>query len=134
MSHRRLTPLAVVMLGLAGFATTGPAVAEPPPPPCAFSLSPPQLVQVSGTDMVTATLAPAECKTPATPMLSVACLQLQGSATAPRCAQVGGPGTARVYAPYRAGSTYVSTGRGCATTVRPPASICQTTGPTAVTL
>jgi hypothetical protein len=47
---------AAVALTLTG--TVGVASAEPgPPQACSYTLSPPHVVQVSGTDVVTATLA-----------------------------------------------------------------------------
>lgn len=98
--------------------------------PCSFRLSPPQLVQLSGTTVVTATVDPAGCSVAAEPTLSVACVQLVGSTTAERCAQTEGPGTARVYyAPYHPGASYTSSGRGCASVGNPPRSLCQSTGP-----
>ncbi|MGB0969611.1 MAG: hypothetical protein ACPGVG_01420, partial [Mycobacterium sp.] len=63
----------------AGLATAGP------PPPCSFTLSMPQLVQVSGVDMVTATLTPDQCGPPAAPAQSVACLQKQAGDRVTRC-------------------------------------------------
>ena len=81
-----------------------------PPPPCSFALSPPQVVQVAGVSMVTATVAPAGCGMPASPFLSVACLQ--GSDWATQCSQAHGGDTAQVSVPYRPGATYTSTGRG----------------------
>jgi hypothetical protein len=112
-----------------------PAHAEPTAPPCTFTMSPPQLVQVSGTTMVTATVGPGACHVAAEPTLSVVCLQLQGSQTAAQCAQLEGPSTAHInFAPYRPGATYVATGRGCALVGNPPRSICQATGPLTATL
>src|SRR6185503_2968901 len=107
---RSLTLLvAVATLALAGTAAV--ATAEPPPT-CTFNLSPPQVVDVSGTEMVTATISPGACER-SNAYLSVACLQMQGSSEAPKCEQNNGVLTAQVYyAPYRAGATYVSTGRG----------------------
>jgi hypothetical protein len=100
---------AAFAVALANVTGTRMARAEPPPP-CSFALSPPEVVQVSGVNMVTATVAPAACGMPAGPFLSVACLQGADSAT--QCSQAHGSDTARVYAPYRPGATYTSTGRG----------------------
>jgi hypothetical protein len=109
---------------------TGPAGAEPTPSAgCDFTLTPPHVVQVSGTDMVTATLSPAACNR-SNAYLTVACVQLQGSPGPGRCEQNNGPLVAQVYfAPYQPGATYVSTGRGCATAGNPPQPICQPVGP-----
>jgi len=123
--------LAAVALPLAG--TTGVATAEPASP-CAYNLSPPQVVQLSGTDVVTATLSPAACDQ-SNVFLSVACLQIQGGAGPGRCEQNNGPLVAQVYyAPYKPGATYVSTGRGCASKGNPPQSFCQPVGPLTATL
>ncbi len=112
----------------------GIAHAQPAPPPCNYTLTPPQVVQVSGTSMVTATVAPAACNQ-SIPYLSVACLQLQGSDGPGQCAQNNGLLAAQVfYAPYQPGATYVSTGRGCANTGNPPLGVCQPLGPVTATL
>ena len=124
---------AVMALAVAGVAAAGIADAEPTPP-CSFTLSPPQVVQVSGTSLVTATVSPAGCEVPASPHQSVACLQLQGGDSAGQCMHSGGIVTAQVYYSYRPGATYVSTGRGCASTGNPPRSICQVVGPFTATL
>ena len=116
-------------------AVSAPAAAEPGSPPCSFALTPPRVVDVSGTPMVTATVDPAGCSVAAEPTSSVACLQLQGSDAVQQCATIEGPGTAQVYyGPYRPGGIYVATGRGCASTGNPPRSSCQTTGPLTATL
>ena len=123
---------AAAALALAG--TVGVADAEPGPPPCWYTLSPPHVVELSGTRAVTATLAPAGCDRSVT-YLSVACLQLQGSDGPGQCAE--GPGIlpAQVYyQPYRRGATYIATGRGCATTGNPPQPVCQSNGPITATL
>jgi len=123
---------AAVALALTG--TAGVARAEPSPPPCAYTLSPPHVVQLSGTNVVTATLSPAGCDR-SNPYLSVACVQLQGSDGPGQCQQAEGTLTAQVYyAPYRPGATYISTGRGCASTGNPPRPFCQPTGPYTATL
>jgi hypothetical protein len=114
--------VAAVTLALAGTAAVV-AQAEPAPPPCAYTLSPPHVVQLSGTNVVTATLSPA------------ACMQLQGSDGPGQCMQQNGILTAQVfYQPYRPGATYVSTGRGCADTGNPPQPVCQPIGPLTATL
>jgi hypothetical protein len=115
--------------GTAALAGAGPA-----PSTCTYNLSPPQVVPVSGTDMVTATLSTGACDQ-STTYLSVACLQEEGSPGPPRCGHNNGLLTAQVfYAPYRPGATYVSTGRGCASTGNPPQSVCTPVGPVAATL
>ncbi|OBI74772.1 hypothetical protein [Mycobacterium sp. E740] len=105
-----------------------------PAPPCSYTLSPPHVVQVSGTDLVAVTVSPAGCNG-ATPYQSVACVQLQGSPGPGRCKQNNGLLAAQVYfAPHQPGATYVATGRGCATTGNPPQPVCQPVGPLTATL
>ncbi len=114
--------------------STAVATAEPVPSPCSYTLSPPQVVEVSGTPMVTATLSPAACDRSQV-SLSVACVQEEGSQGPGKCEQNNGVLTAQVYwAPYRPGATYVSTGRGCANTGNPPQPICEPIGPITATL
>jgi hypothetical protein len=115
-------------------ASAGVAGAEPTTTACNYTLSAPYVVQLSGTDVVTATISPAACNR-SNPYLSVACVQLQGSPGPGQCEQNNGPLVAQVfYAPYRPGATYVSTGRGCANTGNPPQPICQPVGPFTATL
>ena len=80
---------AVLALAVTGVAAAGVASAEPIPP-CSYTLSAPQVVQVSGASMVTATVSPAGCAAPSNPSLSVACLQLQGSDGPGLCADANG--------------------------------------------
>ena len=123
---------AAVALALGGTAAV--ASASPSPPACAYTLSPPQVVQLSGTNVVTATLSPAGCDR-STTYLSVACLQLQGSDGPGQCDQGQGILPAQVfYQPYRPGATYIATGRGCATTGNPPQPVCRPMGPLTATL
>jgi hypothetical protein len=106
-------PILVVWVVFSAAVTSvvgaGVARAEPPPP-CSYVLSSPEVVQVSGGTMVTATVAPGACG--AIPFLSVACLQ-EGNRGA-QCTQAHGSDIAQVYAPYHPGATYSSSGRGLA--------------------
>jgi hypothetical protein len=115
--------------------TAGVSHAEPSPPKaCSYLLSPPHVVQLSGTNVVTATLSPSACDR-SEPYLSVACVQLQGSEGARQCQQGNGNLAAQVYyAPYQPGATYIATGKGCALTGNPPQPVCQPTGPITVIL
>jgi hypothetical protein len=123
--------LAAVALPLS--ATAGVATAEPTSP-CEYTLSPPQVVKLSGSDAVTVTVAPAACDR-ANVYLSVACLQIQGGDGPVRCEQNNGPLIAQVYlTPYRPGATYIATGRGCASKGNPPQPSCQVLGPLTATL
>ncbi|CAJ1582533.1 hypothetical protein [[Mycobacterium] wendilense] len=124
-----------IVLALTGLAAAAVAQAGPPPP-CSFRLSAPQVVHVSGIDMVTATIEVDECGWPAEPYSSVVCLQVDGDATTTSCMQAQGPGRAQVYSgPHRPGTTYAATGRGCSRWAgNPPAPDCQRLGPTTATL
>lgn len=99
----------------AGVVGAGASVAQPPPPGtlCSFTLSPPQVVDVSGAPMVSATLTPAGCAGAFRPYVSVACVQMQGETE--RCTQARGTDTATVLTAYRPGATYFSSGRGLGT-------------------
>ena len=131
----RLTWVLAVAVSWALPAGAGVAEAEPAAPPsCDYTLTAPHVVNVSGTDMVTATMSPAACNRSIV-YQSVACLQVQGSDGPGRCAQNNGILVAQVYlAPYRPGATYTSTGRGCASTGNPPEPVCTTEGPFTATL
>jgi hypothetical protein len=123
---------AAVALALAGTAAV--AGASPSPPPCAYTLTLPQVVQLSGTNVVTATLTPAACDQSDSYLL-VACVQLEGSDGPGQCAQGQGILPAQVYyQPYRPGATYISTGRGCSSVGNPPMPVCSPTGPFTATL
>jgi hypothetical protein len=125
---------AVVVGGVGGIPV---AAADPPPPPCAFTLSPPQVVQVNGASMVTATVAIGNCVAPpAGPTLTVACVQLQAPSAATQCTQAHGTDAAQVfYAPYQRGATYIATGRGCPSWIgQSIAPLCQILGPETATL
>jgi hypothetical protein len=123
---------AAAALALAG--TTAVASASPNPPPCAYTLTPPHVVQLSGTNVVTSVLTAAACDE-SDAYLLVACVQLQGSDGPGQCAQGQGILPAQVYyQPYRPGATYTSTGRGCSSKGNPPQPVCLSTGPFTVTL
>jgi hypothetical protein len=126
-----MQPLIVMpaVVGLTVLGAAGVAGAEPGPQACSYTLSPPHVVHMSGVSVVTATLSPAGCDR-SEPFLSVACVQLHGSDGPGQCAQAEGLVPAQVYyQPYRPGATYVSTGRGCASTGNPPSSSCEPMGP-----
>ena len=129
MSRAVIVLAGVFIAGLTGFE--GATVAHAgPPPPCSYTLSPPEVVQVGGASMVTATVAPAVCGFPGNPRQGVACLQRQGGQSPVQCTQGRGEEAAQVYAPYSPG-TYVSTGRGCGgwAGINEPAPDCQLLGP-----
>jgi len=103
---------AMAVAGVVGFPA---AQAQPPVPgtPCSYTLSPPEVVNVDGADMVAATLTPAGCLGPFRPYLAVACVQKAGAPA--QCTQARGTDPARVVTPYQPGATYISTGRGLGT-------------------
>jgi hypothetical protein len=132
MIRSLLVPAVAVALACAPVSAV--AGAESDAAPCAYRLSAPAVVTVSGTEMVTVTVAPGACDG-ATPYQSVACVQVQGNPGPGKCEQGNGTLMAQVYlSPYRPGATYVATGRGCASKGNPPQSFCTTTGPLTATL
>jgi hypothetical protein len=123
--------LIAALTGVPGAAVAG---AEPPPP-CSFTLSAPEVTQVNGATMVTATLGPDVCGLPAGPSISVACLQLQGVDPGATCTQARGSDPAQIFLPYKPGGTYASSGRGCPSWIgSQPAQWCQILGPYTATL
>ncbi|MGV0795252.1 hypothetical protein [Mycolicibacterium sp. XJ1819] len=132
MTRSLLVLSAAVALSVAG----APAVAgaQPDTSLCTYNMSPPYVVSVSGTDMVTATISPGACDM-STTYLSVVCIQLEGAPGPGTCVQNNGILEAQVfYSPYEPGQTYVSTGRGCATTGNPPQPVCEPVGPVTAAL
>lgn len=115
-------------------STSAVAGAQPAEPPCNYRLTPPTVVNVSGTDMVTATLTVGACDGAVT-YQTVACIQMEGSDGAGQCAKGRGILPAQVfYQPYHPGATYTSTGRGCANKGNPPQQFCGESGPITATL
>ncbi len=122
---------AAVAFALAGAVS---AKADPVPATCSYTLARPQVVQLSGTNVVTATLSPTACDR-SVAYQAVACIQMQGDDGPGQCAQQNGILMAQVfYQPYRPGATYMATGRGCAITGNPPRAVCQSKGPLSATL
>lgn len=110
------------------------AAAQPEPTACTYELTAPSVVNVSGTDMVTATVTTRACDGAVT-FRTTACIQLQGADGPGQCAQGNGIQPAQVFfQPYRPGASYTSTGRGCAAKGNPPQSYCQQNGPFSATL
>lgn len=110
------------------------ALAEPAEASCNFTLSKPFLVDVSGRTMVSATFSSLPC-TGMLPNRQTACIQMEGSGAAPQCAYSAGYTPAQVYfAPYRPGTSYVSTGTGCGALSKTQVSSCSTRGPFTATL
>lgn len=122
-----------VALG-AGPAGAQPAPTEPTATACTFELTAPRVVNVSGTDVVTATVTTRACDG-AVAYRATACIQMQGASGPGQCAHGNGINPAQVFfQPYRSGATYTSTGRGCASKGNPPQGYCQENGPFTATL
>jgi hypothetical protein len=137
MIHRLTIAVATVFFGLgsASVASASPSADESGEPSCTYSLSLPQVVEVSGTAMVTATLAFTSCTGRILPNDRVACVSMEGYDSAGQCAQKLGSDPAQVfYAPYQPGATYISRGTACATLTGPGNAVCATLGPYTKTL
>lgn len=104
---------------------------------CSFVLSPPKVVQVSGSSMVLATVKPGPCSLDGIPNQSIICVSIQGDVSPGQCGNRPGTDPAWVYYPYQPGATYVVTGRGCVDIFQDPDhpstgpvhTTCQSLGP-----
>lgn len=138
---RMLRPIAVLAVVTAAACGTPGAVSSaqpdttsPGPVPCTYVLTPPTVVNVSGTEVVTASLSTGACDGAMT-FQTTACLQMAGAGGAGQCAQGRGLLPAQVFfQPYRKGATYIATGRGCASKGNPPQKFCGERGPLSATL
>jgi hypothetical protein len=124
-----------------GVATSGmtmaTAEADPSAEPeqsCTYTLSAPQLVVGSGATMVTATLSPFPCTDGINPNSMTVCVRTAGDDSGGECSSEARPIAARVFVPYRPGTTYQSTGRGCGSTFDGAPTTCTTVGPQSTTL
>jgi hypothetical protein len=126
---------ATALIALGGSATAYAAPADGQgQPSCAYTLSKPFLVEVSGRKMVSATFSSLPCTEGILPNDLTVCVELQGGG-APQCFHQGGYNPAQVYfAPYRPGATYTSTGTGCGSVGPLYVSVCATQGPYSATL
>jgi hypothetical protein len=138
----RSQPLAVLPAAVAlAIAGVGAATAQASPPSdpstspsCSYTLTSPSIVNVSGTDMVTATLAHGPCTGKITPNSMTVCVEMQGG-DRPQCAFHPTFDTLQVYfTPYRSGATYISTGRGCGNVFPAADESCSSLGPYTTTL
>lgn len=121
-------------LGCASTAAAAPSSDGANPPSCVYTLSTPQVVQVSSATMVTVRLSPYPCTGSITPNSLTVCLTPQGRPTAGQCGFSSIPTYAEVFVPYKAGTTYVASGTGCGDLYTTQGAICASVGPTAVTL
>lgn len=125
-----LTAAVTAALGGAGVAVAAP---DGNGALCNFTLSAPAVVDVSGVQMVSATVKPADCSGTAKPTSSQVCMSAPG--TLGRCNELPGYADPHVYlSPYIPGTTYTATGRGCSAVVSPPMTVCSTLGPISATL
>jgi len=125
----------VVAVGVAGTAAAEPTDGPSPDPSCVYTLSAPELVSVSGVLMVSATLAPFPCTGSVNPNSMTVCVTAQGDSANGKCAMESRSLPARVlFAPYRPGTTYESTGRGCGAVFTFEGAICTSVGPKTATL
>ncbi|MCT7657150.1 hypothetical protein [Mycobacterium deserti] len=125
---------AVTALG-AGPATAQPTTEPAPEPSCVYTLSEPSLVSVSGVLMVTASLAPFPCTGSINPNSMTVCVSPKGDAGNGKCGFASRSIPAQVFlTPYRPGTTYESTGRGCGGVYTLVGAICATVGPKTATL
>jgi len=138
---RCLTPIVSVLssiavaVGVAGTAAAEPRDEPSPDPSCVYTLSAPELVSTSGVLMVTATLAPFPCTGSINPNSMTVCVSVQGDSSNGKCVLEAKPIPARVlFAPYRPGTTYESTGRGCGSVFTFEGAICTSVGPKTATL
>jgi len=121
-------------LSFAVTASANPAGDGGAEPSCSYTLSKPEVVQVSETTMVRATLTPYPCTGAISPNSLTVCLSPQGSSAPPVCGFSAVPSNAQVFAPYKPGTTYTTTGRGCGSVYTTQGSICTTLGPVETTL
>lgn len=139
MNRRLAVVIGIVTLSLAGAGWLPTAAATPPPatadePSCTYTLSTPQLVQVSGTTMVTATLTPYPCTGSISPNSLTVCVTPQHNPTAGQCGFSAVPTKAQVFVAYKPGTTYVTRGTGCGSVYTTDGTICSTVGPDTTTL
>ncbi|KDE98247.1 hypothetical protein Y900_004640 [Mycolicibacterium aromaticivorans JS19b1 = JCM 16368] len=128
-----IRPTSVVLtafaVALGGAAVAAPIATAGPLPPCTYTLSPP----VVGPGGVSATADLAGCGPGGGPYSAVACLL--GADGVTHCAQAHGSDPAVISVPYKAGFTYVATGRGCPVWMgQNVAPDCQLLGPFTATL
>ena len=123
-----------------GLYCAGSVAASPPgETQCSFVLGGPKVVNVSGVDMVQATLQMGTCTLNAHTESTV-CLSADGDPSAGQCETQYGAGAAIVYYPYRPGVTYIVKGNGCADVMQgsaspaSPSTVCQDVGPKRVAL
>lgn len=101
---------------------------------CSWKPVAPTVVDVSDQKMVTASLERGPCTIFGNPSGMTVCLSIQGEDSAGKCGETMQSYPAQVYYRYKAGATYVMTGRGCVNIFEPPFKLCQNYGPVTYTL
>lgn len=123
---------------LAGLVFASTAAAEPAgdgaKPSCVYTLSTPQVVQVSSATLVRATLTPYPCTGSINPNYINVCLKAEGTGNNGQCGFSSLPIAAEVFLPYKPGTTYVASGTGCGSVYTAEGSICASVGPFSTTL
>lgn len=130
---RTLPVIALVAVCSAGVSHASPSDGDETGQ-CSFVLSAPEVVEWSGANSVMATMHPGPCTMEAVPNSMVVCLSIAGDGSPGQCASKNGPDLVSVYYAYRPGATYVVKGQGCASTFRPPYTLCQNFGPSETTM
>jgi hypothetical protein len=125
-------------IAVAGIGYSPTAVGEPSTgaeePSCVYTLSQPQVVQVSGVLMVTATLTPYPCTGSINPNSMTVCITPESTPAAGKCGFSAVPDYAEVFVPYKPGTAYVTKGTGCGSVYTTQGSICSSVGPHTTTL
>jgi hypothetical protein len=131
-----VSSFAVALMGLscATVATASPPTDGAEQPSCVYTLSPAQLVDVSGTTMVTATLTPYPCTGSINPNSMTVCVEPEQNPAAGRCGFSAIPSFAEVFVPYKPGMTYIAKGTGCGSVYTTQGSLCASVGPYRSTL
>jgi hypothetical protein len=133
---RHIACAAALMVLVLGVGEPGVGFASPSDPSaqCAFTLDPPHVAKLNGTDVVVARVVPSTCPASTTPAESVVCLSASSDDSSGRCARNPGVAVAQVSYPYRAGTVYTARGTGCTATYQPPAKMCRPVGPVVAAL
>jgi len=130
---RTLPAIALVAVCSAGVSHASPSDGDETGQ-CSFVLSAPEVVEWSGANSVMVTMHPGPCTMEAVPNLMVVCLSIAGDGSPAQCASMNGPSAVSTYYSYRPGATYVVKGQGCASTFKPPYTLCQNFGPSQTTM
>ena len=139
MSRRVAVVVSCLATAVTGLSLATSAAAAPPSddgskPSCVYTLSTPQVVSVSGSTLVHATLTPYPCTGSINPNYLNVCLKPETGTSKGSCGFSSTPSFAEVFVPYKPGTTYVATGSGCGSVYTEEGSICASVGPLSTTL